>query len=84
MERLNQALSTAQRQGHTLALLFLDLDRFKRINDTLGHTVGDRLLVDVAARLSWAAGHCAGGGYEICRAGDTFSLVGMVSFFFWS
>jgi diguanylate cyclase (GGDEF)-like protein/PAS domain S-box-containing protein len=51
MERLNQALSTAQRQGNTLALLFLDLDRFKRINDTLGHTVGDRLLQAVSERL---------------------------------
>jgi len=51
MERLNQALAAAQRQGRTLAMLFLDLDRFKRINDTLGHTVGDRLLQAVSERL---------------------------------
>jgi len=51
MERLTQALTTAQRQGGTLAMLFLDLDRFKRINDTLGHTVGDRLLQAVSERL---------------------------------
>ncbi len=51
MERLNQALSTAQRQGATLAMLFLDLDRFKRINDTLGHKVGDLLLQAVSERL---------------------------------
>ncbi len=51
MERLNQALATAQRQGRTLAMLFLDLDRFKRINDTLGHSVGDRLLQAVSERL---------------------------------
>jgi diguanylate cyclase (GGDEF)-like protein/PAS domain S-box-containing protein len=51
MERLNQSLASAQRQGRTVAMLFLDLDRFKRINDTLGHTVGDRLLQAVSERL---------------------------------
>ncbi|OLC53286.1 MAG: hypothetical protein AUH92_06260 [Acidobacteria bacterium 13_1_40CM_4_69_4] len=51
MERLGQALASAQRQSRTLAMLFLDLDRFKRINDTLGHTLGDRLLQAVSGRL---------------------------------
>jgi diguanylate cyclase (GGDEF)-like protein/PAS domain S-box-containing protein len=51
VERLNQALASAARQGRVLAMLFLDLDRFKRINDTLGHTVGDRLLQAVSERL---------------------------------
>jgi len=50
-ERLHQELAAAGRQGRTLAMLFLDLDRFKRINDTLGHTLGDRLLQAVSERL---------------------------------
>jgi diguanylate cyclase (GGDEF)-like protein len=50
-ERLSQVLETARRHGRSLALLFLDLDNFKRINDTLGHSVGDDLLIEVARRL---------------------------------
>ena len=48
---LEQALERAKRHRHRLALLFLDLDRFKLINDTLGHAAGDRLLQVIAERL---------------------------------
>ncbi|MCC6347638.1 MAG: EAL domain-containing protein, partial [Nitrospirales bacterium] len=51
MDRLSLAIPQAQRTRKRLAVLFLDLDRFKNINDSLGHTVGDHLLQDVADRL---------------------------------
>lgn len=50
-DRLHQAKALAKRQKNLLAVLFLDLDRFKMINDTLGHAVGDMLLQEVANRL---------------------------------
>ena len=53
-ERLIQALALAKRHGTKLAILFVDLDRFKTINDSLGHAVGDRLLKSVAQRLTSA------------------------------
>ena len=50
-DRLNQALTGARRCGHGVGVMMLDLDRFKNINDTLGHAIGDELLRSVAARL---------------------------------
>mgnify|MGYP001024941231 CR=1 FL=1 len=49
--RLSQALLTAQRDRQCVAVMFIDMDRFKTINDTLGHHVGDLLLIEVARRL---------------------------------
>ena len=51
-EQADQAVSAARRVGTKMALIYLDLDHFKRINDTLGHTVGDRLLRRVAQALT--------------------------------
>ena len=54
-DRFRYALSLAQRNNETLALIFLDLDHFKDINDTLGHNIGDQILMEVAKRLKAAA-----------------------------
>ena len=51
-ERLGQSLEQARRSDQHLAVIFLDLDHFKNINDSLGHHIGDLLLIEVAARLS--------------------------------
>jgi diguanylate cyclase (GGDEF)-like protein len=64
-QRLDQALSRHRRTGSKLAILFMDLDRFKVINDSLGHEVGDLLLRQVADRLK-----------EQAREGDTVARVG--------
>jgi diguanylate cyclase (GGDEF)-like protein/PAS domain S-box-containing protein len=64
-DRIQQAIAQAHRAGSQLAVLFLDLDRFKNINDSLGHQLGDRLLQSVASRIL------------VCvREGDTVSRVG--------
>ncbi len=51
LERLEQEIKKAQRSGHPLALLFIDLDRFKEVNDNLGHAKGDLLLVQAGRRI---------------------------------
>ena len=65
MDRLTHGLTRAQRRHEHLAVLFLDLDRFKVVNDTLGHSVGDQLLVEVSRRLTSAL-----------RPGDTVARLG--------
>ena len=51
-ERLTQAMSLARRRGTLLALLYLDVDRFKQINDSMGHAIGDQLLRSMAHRMT--------------------------------
>ncbi|WP_018130883.1 bifunctional diguanylate cyclase/phosphodiesterase [Effusibacillus pohliae] len=69
---LEETLAKANRDGRLVALMFLDLDRFKTINDTLGHTVGDKLLCAVAERLQ----HCVGEPNFVARlAGDEFTVL---------
>lgn len=65
MERLQLSLQQAARTGMHVAVLFMDLDRFKNINDSLGHHIGDALLCSVAGRLS-----------EVVRDGDTVCRLG--------
>ena len=56
-DRITQAISSAHRNGRTLAILFLDLDGFKQVNDSLGHTIGDALLRSVGTRLAACVRH---------------------------
>jgi len=72
MDRLHQALALALREGRELALLFLDLDNFKDVNDTKGHDIGDKFLKEVAKRLR----SCVGESNTLARiGGDEFVIV---------
>ena len=64
-DRLDHSLDLAKRMGEPMALLLLDLDRFKEVNDTLGHQVGDQVLIEVAGRLS-----------QSIRTSDTIARLG--------
>jgi diguanylate cyclase (GGDEF)-like protein len=64
-DRLDQAIKKSKRNGTKVALFFLDLDRFKEINDTLGHNIGDEILINVANRLK-----------AVMREGDTIARLG--------
>ncbi|MGZ5818416.1 MAG: bifunctional diguanylate cyclase/phosphodiesterase [Burkholderiaceae bacterium] len=72
LDRLGQAIAVAKRNGTHLAILFIDLDRFKNINDSMGHTVGDKLLQHIARQLK----KCVRGVDTICRqGGDEFIIL---------
>ena len=64
-DRLKQSMSRVERSGETLAVCYLDLDGFKRINDRFGHEAGDTLLVEITRRLS-----------EVMRGEDTIARLG--------
>jgi diguanylate cyclase (GGDEF)-like protein/PAS domain S-box-containing protein len=70
--RLEQLIAQSRAKGGKLAVLFLDLDRFKLFNDSIGHAAGDRLLLEVSARLL----DCVPKGSEVSRlGGDEFAII---------
>jgi diguanylate cyclase (GGDEF)-like protein/PAS domain S-box-containing protein len=72
IDRLSQAMINSSRTGQHGALMFLDLDHFKLLNDRLGHQIGDQLLQQVAIRLT----HCAREGNTVARiGGDEFVIL---------
>ena len=74
-DRLNQAIKTADREGGSFALMFMDLDGFKAVNDAYGHHIGDLLLVDIAQRIR----DSVRGQDTVARVGgDEFVLVAQI------
>ena len=72
MDRLSQALTRCRRYGKALAVMFVDLDHFKTINDTLGHTAGDELLLEMSRRLR----ACIRDEDTVARiGGDEFTII---------
>jgi diguanylate cyclase (GGDEF)-like protein/PAS domain S-box-containing protein len=69
--RLADAIQTSEKSGNSFALLFLDLDRFKEVNDVFGHSVGDALLREIANRLKQAAE----GAFVARLGGDEFTVI---------
>jgi diguanylate cyclase (GGDEF)-like protein/PAS domain S-box-containing protein len=65
MDRIDQGIKRAERSGTLLAIFFIDLDNFKKINDSLGHHIGDQLLIEVAQRLQ-----------KVVRSEDTLARLG--------
>jgi diguanylate cyclase (GGDEF)-like protein/PAS domain S-box-containing protein len=65
LDRIKHAMESSQRHNNSIALFFIDLDRFKQVNDSLGHDCGDLLLVEVSRRLS-----------ELLRIDDTVARIG--------
>jgi diguanylate cyclase (GGDEF)-like protein/PAS domain S-box-containing protein len=71
-DRVSHALALAQRQAHPITVLFLDLDDFKRVNDSLGHAEGDRLLIAASERFL----SCARAADTVARlGGDEFAIL---------
>ncbi|HZV62698.1 MAG TPA: EAL domain-containing protein [Methylophilaceae bacterium] len=71
-DRLEQEMRKAQRSGHCVALLFIDLDRFKEVNDLWGHDTGDLLLVEAARRIQ----NCVRSSDTVARlGGDEFTVI---------
>jgi diguanylate cyclase (GGDEF)-like protein/PAS domain S-box-containing protein len=71
-DRLQQAMKKSRRDDQSLALLFIDLDRFKEVNDTLGHIAGDQLLIEAARRIAACVRNCD----TVARlGGDEFTVV---------
>lgn len=65
IDRIDQAIAHTQRSGNLMAICYLDLDGFKPVNDTYGHTIGDQLLIEVTQRIK-----------KCLRAGDTIARIG--------